>query len=143
MELHLCGSPAFIEIVHELAKEVGDDVEVRGYKRLSPLQPQRKAMGSWAEIKAGDCVVAFSRKKLFQLKNEIEVATSPRMKCCIVYGGLPPEARREQARLFNEEGSGWNVLVASDAIGKEEKGGREEGIEGKGDCGFVWFLQEL
>jgi ATP-dependent RNA helicase SUPV3L1/SUV3 len=120
VELHLCGSPAFVEIVHELAKEVGDIVEVRRYERLSPLQPQREAVGSWAEIKPGDCVVAFSRKKLFQLKNEIEVATSPRMKCCIVYGGLPPEARREQARLFNEEGSGWNVLVASDAIGKLE-----------------------
>ncbi|GAB5035020.1 atp-dependent rna helicase mitochondrial-like [Nannochloropsis oceanica] len=117
VELHLCGSPAFVEIVHELANELGDIVEVRKYERLSPLQPQREAVGSWAEIRPGDCVVAFSRKRLFQLKNEIEVATFPRMKCCIVYGGLPPEARREQARLFNEEGSGWNVLVASDAIG--------------------------
>ena len=117
VELHLCGSPAFVDIVHELAREMGDDVEVRIYERLSPLQPQKKAVKSWAEIQPGDCVVAFSRKKLFALKNEIEVATHPRVKCCIVYGGLPPEARREQARLFNDDKSGWNVLVASDAIG--------------------------
>lgn len=122
IEVHLCGSPAFVEIVQELAREIGDDVEVREYARLSPLKPQKKAVASWAEIEAGDCVVAFSRKKLFELKNEIEVATSPRMKCCIVYGGLPPEARREQARLFNEEGSGWNVMVATDAIGRDLSG---------------------
>ena len=61
-------SPAFIEIVHELATEVGDDVEVREYKRLSRLQPQRKAVGCCAEVKAGDCVVAFSRKELLQLR---------------------------------------------------------------------------
>lgn len=24
-----------------------------------------------------------------------------RLKCCIVYGGLPPDARQKQARLFN------------------------------------------
>jgi len=59
-----------------------------------------KPLESWDDIKAGDCVVAFSRKKLFQLKNEIEVM-NPSVRCCIVYGGLPPEARKEQARLFN------------------------------------------
>ena len=35
----------------------------------------------------------------------------------MVYGGLPPEMRRMQARLFNEPESGYDVLVASDAIG--------------------------
>lgn len=118
IELHLCGSPAFLQIVSELAQEMGDEVEVRRYDRLSPLKTQKKPVKSWAEIEPGDCVVAFSRKKLFQLKNEIEVATKHKgIKCCIVYGGLPPDARREQARLFNDETSGWNVLVASDAIG--------------------------
>ena len=34
-----------------------------------------------------------------------------------MYGGLPPEMRRMQARLFNEPDSGYDVLVASDAIG--------------------------
>jgi ATP-dependent RNA helicase SUPV3L1/SUV3 len=32
-------------------------------------------------------------------------------------GSLPPEARREQARLFNAGNTDYNVLVASDAIG--------------------------
>ncbi len=36
---------------------------------------------------------------------------------CVVYGALPPEMRRTQARLFNDPGSGYDVLVASDAVG--------------------------
>lgn len=35
----------------------------------------------------------------------------------MVYGALPPDARRQQAALFNEASSSHNVLVASDAIG--------------------------
>ena len=40
-----------------------------------------------------------------------------RHKCCVVYGSLPPETRAQQARIFNTEGSGYDVLIASDAIG--------------------------
>lgn len=39
------------------------------------------------------------------------------LRCCVVYGSLPPEARREQAKLFNTPHNGFDVLVASDAIG--------------------------
>ena len=35
----------------------------------------------------------------------------------MVYGALPPETRRTQARLFNEEGNEYCVMVASDAVG--------------------------
>ena len=34
-----------------------------------------------------------------------------------MYGALPPEMRRTQARLFNDPDSGYDVLVASDAVG--------------------------
>ena len=34
-----------------------------------------------------------------------------------MYGALPPETRRQQAQLFNSAGSGYSVLVASDAVG--------------------------
>lgn len=35
----------------------------------------------------------------------------------MVYGALPPETRRQQAKLFNEEGNEFSVMVASDAVG--------------------------
>lgn len=59
--------------------------------------------------------MAFSRADLFSIKAEIERLTPH--KCCLVYGQLPPETRSLQARLFNDEGTGFDVLVASDAIG--------------------------
>lgn len=35
----------------------------------------------------------------------------------MVYGALPPETRRQQARLFNEPGNEYTLMVASDAVG--------------------------
>lgn len=48
-------------------------------------------------------------------KQQIEKNTGYR--CCVVYGSLPPEARSTQAAQFNDPQSGYDVLVASDAIG--------------------------
>jgi ATP-dependent RNA helicase SUPV3L1/SUV3 len=60
-------------------------------------------------------VVAFSRNDIFAIKREIETSTN--YKCCVVYGKLPPQTRADQARLFNDPNSGYDILVASDAIG--------------------------
>ena len=38
-------------------------------------------------------------------------------RVCVVYGALPPEMRRQQARLFNEPDNDYSVMVASDAVG--------------------------
>ena len=60
-------------------------------------------------------MVAFSRKDIYALKAQIEAQTPHR--CAMVYGRLPPETRAQQAKLFNTPGSGYDVLVASDAVG--------------------------
>ena len=39
------------------------------------------------------------------------------LRTCVIYGALPPEMRRLQARLFNGRNSEYSVLVASDAVG--------------------------
>lgn len=71
--------------------------------------------GDYSKVQPGDCVVAFSVLDLFSIKRIIEANT--KYKCAIVYGQLPPETRTEQARLFNDRDSGYDILVASDAIG--------------------------
>ena len=53
---------------------------------------------------------------IFAIKKEIEASTP--YKCCLVYGTLPPEIRAQQARLFNDPNSEYEILVASDAIGE-------------------------
>jgi hypothetical protein len=52
---------------------------------------------SFEDVEPGDCVVGFSRRSLFHFKQQIEEAHKFETKACIVYGGLPPETRKDQA----------------------------------------------
>jgi ATP-dependent RNA helicase SUPV3L1/SUV3 len=115
-EIHVCGGLEAAKVVQALAESVGDDFELIEYKRLSTLQINEESLkGDYANIQPGDCVVAFSKADIFSIRRQIETLTSH--KCAMIYGQLPSETRSTQARLFNEEGTGYDVLVASDAIG--------------------------
>uniref|UniRef100_A0A060TD10 RNA helicase n=1 Tax=Blastobotrys adeninivorans TaxID=409370 RepID=A0A060TD10_BLAAD len=116
-EIHVCGDEAAAEVVQKICAETGDEVEVKKYQRLSPLKKSGKPI-NLSQVKKGDCVVAFSKKQLFQYKAIIE--KSPKFKgkkCAVIYGSLPAEIRTQQARLFNDPDSDYDVLVASDAVG--------------------------
>mmetsp|Transcript_3011 Transcript_3011/g.4587 ORF Transcript_3011/g.4587 Transcript_3011/m.4587 type:complete len:823 (+) Transcript_3011:129-2597(+) len=115
-EIHVCGGAEAGDIVRQLAADAGDDFEMKTYSRLSELRIQENSLrGDYSQVRPGDCIVAFSKADIFSIKREVERLTNH--KCCVVYGQLPPETRSKQARLFNEEGTGYDVLVASDAIG--------------------------
>ncbi len=115
-EIHVCGSPAAIQTVQAIAKKMGDSFEVKRYERRTTLTIAESSLDSdYSNIQPGDCVVAFSRRDIYAIKHRIEEVTS--LKCCVVYGNLPPLARSNQARRFNEPGTGYDVLVATDAIG--------------------------
>jgi ATP-dependent RNA helicase SUPV3L1/SUV3 len=95
---------------------MGDRMTIHRYERLTPLAVAEKSLeGDLGRIEDGDCVVCFSRSGIFATKKAIEQKTGKR--CAVVYGALPPETRSEQAKLFNEKGSGVDVMVASDAVG--------------------------
>lgn len=126
--LYLCGEEASLGLIQRLCAETGDTMEVRRFERLSPLRVEERHLQSdLTRVQAGDCVVAFSRRSIFDLKAQIERRSN--QKCAVVYGNLPMgipaavhppdavvESRSQQAKLFNEQ-LGYNVLVASDAIG--------------------------
>lgn len=112
-EIHLCGEEAAVPLVSEIAKQLGEEVEVNKYERLSPLRTSERPLVI-RNLLPGDCVIGFSRRQIFDLKKKIE---QHRIKCAVVYGGLPPETRSMQAALFNDPKSGYDVIVASDAIG--------------------------
>ncbi|KAI3837614.1 hypothetical protein MKX03_029739 [Papaver bracteatum] len=114
-ELHLCGDPAAVPLIQQILKVTGDSVEVQYYDRLSPLVPSKVPLGSFSNIQRGDCIVTFSRREIYRLKKEIE--SQGKHLCSVVYGSLPPETRRRQATMFNDESIEFDVLVASDAIG--------------------------
>ncbi|ORX92474.1 P-loop containing nucleoside triphosphate hydrolase protein, partial [Basidiobolus meristosporus CBS 931.73] len=115
-EIHLCGEPSIVPLVSEICANLNEEVEVRKYDRLSSLKILSHSLNSsFKNIRKGDCVVTFSRKNIFAVKKAIEQET--KLKCAVIYGSLPPETRSEQAKLFNDANSGYDVLVASDAIG--------------------------
>eukprot|EP00730_Choanoeca_flexa_P016596 TRINITY_DN7878_c0_g1_i1.p1 TRINITY_DN7878_c0_g1~~TRINITY_DN7878_c0_g1_i1.p1 ORF type:complete len:801 (+),score=108.34 TRINITY_DN7878_c0_g1_i1:67-2469(+) len=103
------------ELIKQLAASTGDEVEIVQHERLSPLTTATEVVNDLANIREGDCIVAFARQQLFTYKFKIEQATG--LKCAVVYGGLPPDVRKQQAQLFNDPDSEYKVLVASDAIG--------------------------
>lgn len=68
---------------------MNEEVEVKEYKRLSPLSIVKQSPNDELQkIKRGDCVVAFSRRRIFELREAIEDAT--KLKCAVIYGALPP-----------------------------------------------------
>ncbi|GKB93694.1 DExH-box ATP-dependent RNA helicase DExH16, mitochondrial, partial [Tanacetum coccineum] len=135
-ELHLCGDPAAVPLIQEILSVTGDNVQVQSYERLSPLVALKTPLGSFSNIRTGDCIVTFSRNKIYKLKFLLsrtkklatnfglpilycqkQIENDGKHLCSVVYGSLPPETRTRQATRFNDASSEFDVLVASDAIG--------------------------
>ncbi|XP_071915642.1 DExH-box ATP-dependent RNA helicase DExH18, mitochondrial-like isoform X2 [Coffea arabica] len=115
-EIHLCGDPSVLNIVRKICSETGDELVEQRYDRFKPLVVEAKTLlGDLKNVKSGDCIVAFSRREIFEVKLAIEKYTKHR--CCVIYGALPPETRRQQANLFNDDNNEYDILVASDAVG--------------------------
>mmetsp|Transcript_48098 Transcript_48098/g.95270 ORF Transcript_48098/g.95270 Transcript_48098/m.95270 type:complete len:502 (-) Transcript_48098:8-1513(-) len=115
-ELHVCGGLEAEKIVRSLMETTGDNYTLQPYERLSKLVVEDESLqGDYSKVEPGDCIVAFSKQEIFSIKREIESKT--KYKCAVIYGALPSETRSLQARLFNGENTGYDILVASDAIG--------------------------
>jgi ATP-dependent RNA helicase SUPV3L1/SUV3 len=115
-EIHLCGEETAVPIIRDILKDTGDELVVNHYERLTPLEIQESSLGGdLSQIRKGDCLVVFSRDGIFAVKAKIEERTG--LRCAVAYGRLPPEIRSEQAALFNDPKSGYDVIVASDAVG--------------------------
>ncbi|GLC71011.1 hypothetical protein PLESTF_001060700 [Pleodorina starrii] len=133
VEVHVAGDPAVLPLLRVLVEECGDELEVRRYRRLSPLVVQSEALGSVAASAGGDCLVAFSRRALHGLRREV-VRRSGR-EACLVYGSLPPEARRQQAALFNETPQSSTSAPLNAATGgptERHREARQEAANGGG-----------
>ena len=115
LELHLCGDPRVVPLVKKIVQSTGDLLVIKEYERLSPLEVSDDVVKNVKKVRKGDAFVAFSRTAVYRLKRDLE--TRSNLKACVIYGGLPPETRSRQAQLFNTPDSGYDVLIASDAIG--------------------------
>lgn len=113
-EVHLCGEKSTLEIVKKFVEMTGDKLIINEYDRLGELEIENKPLGkNFKDLRKGDCIVAFSKKKILDLKLKIEHDTN--FKVAVIYGSLPPETRLQQANIFNKGEA--DIMVASDAIG--------------------------
>lgn len=113
-EIHLCGEESVLPLMKRIVKLTGDTLVINKYKRLGELEVEKQPLTKgFSDLKSGDCVIAFSKKTILDLKLKIEGETN--LKVAVIYGSLPPETRVKQAKLFNS--GECDVLVASDAIG--------------------------
>uniref|UniRef100_A0A8V0ZU25 ATP-dependent RNA helicase SUPV3L1, mitochondrial n=1 Tax=Gallus gallus TaxID=9031 RepID=A0A8V0ZU25_CHICK len=113
-EIHVCGEGAAIDLVTELMYTTGEEVEVRNYKRLTPLTVLDYALESLDNLQPGDCIVCFSKNDIYSVSRQIEARG---LECAVIYGSLPPGTKLEQAKKFNDPNDPCKILVATDAIG--------------------------
>lgn len=81
-ELHLCGSTAMLPVIKKICSKTGDTLEIKEYKRLSSLSVAKKSIKSFKAIQPGDCVVAFSKRAVYDFKKIIEQTSEHR--CCVI-----------------------------------------------------------
>lgn len=78
--------------------------------RKTKLSVTPEPVRSLKDIKSGTAVVSFSKRRVLELKNEIP----KEFKVSVIYGALPPEVKRMQAKLFREGKT--QVLLSTDVI---------------------------
>jgi len=105
----MTGSPNAVEAVQALADYLEEPLEIVRFERKTPLELMRRATPI-AEIRPATAVVAFSRKEVLNIKQQL----ARHYRVSVVYGNLSPEVRREEARRFRHGET--EVLIATDAI---------------------------
>ena len=110
-EVIVLGAPDCLPLVRRIAELCDEPVEVVRLERMNPLHAAADAVG-FASITGADAVVAFSRRDIFLLREQL-MARGQRV--AVIYGNLGPEVRRAESRRFRDGEA--PVLVATDAIG--------------------------
>jgi len=110
-EVIVLGAPDCLPLVRRIAELCDEPVEVVRLARKNPLHVAADAVGLSA-ITGADAVVAFSRRDIFLLREQL-MARGQRV--AVIYGNLGPEVRRAESRRFRNGDA--PVLVATDAIG--------------------------
>jgi len=110
-EIHLCGALNAKEQLIRMIEDCGDEIEIKEYSRLVPLQTQRSHV-KFSDVRKGDALVAFSKRRVLSISAYF---SEHGIKNSVIYGDLPPEVRRLQYDSFIRGEN--NVLVSTDAIG--------------------------
>ncbi|CAE7764830.1 SUPV3L1, partial [Symbiodinium microadriaticum] len=97
-DLHLCGAPepsSLPALLRQLALSCGDSLQSTSAtpKRLVPLTVEKQPVSDLSNLLPGDCLICFARAEVLESKASLEKLG---LRCCCIYGSLPPEVRSEQ-----------------------------------------------
>ena len=106
----ICSAYA-VPAIENLLGLCGERCTVRHFERKQHVNQLAQPVPISALVK-GDAVVAFSRRDVLMLRDQIAASGHP---VSVIYGALPPEVRRREAERFATGES--DILVATDAIG--------------------------
>jgi Helicase conserved C-terminal domain len=106
----ICSAYA-VPAIENLLGLCGERCTVRHFERKQHVQLLPHPVPISA-LQLGDAVVAFSRRDVLMLRDQIAASGHP---VSVIYGALPPEVRRREAERFSSGES--HILVATDAIG--------------------------
>ena len=97
--------------IENLLKLCGENCRTRTFERKQHVELLPGPVPISA-LKKGDAVVAFSRREVLMLRDQVAANGHP---VAVIYGALPPEVRRREAERFAHGHA--HILVATDAIG--------------------------
>ena len=105
----MTGSVNALDAVKKIADYLGEDLEIKKFKRKNEL----KVLPKWtplSNLESGTALIAFSRSDVLKLKQKLQKKYS----VSVIYGNLSPEVRRDEAKRFREKKT--QILIATDAI---------------------------
>lgn len=109
--VHVCMAPEAEDYIVKLVKSFGAYYSVVRHERLAPLIYSGTCRGI-RDIRPGDALICFSRKSVLSTAAQLE---RKGLRTSVIYGALPPQARRDEVRKYLAGES--SVVVATDAIG--------------------------
>ncbi|MGL5417593.1 MAG: helicase-related protein [Clostridium sp.] len=111
-EIHICMAPEAKDIIVKLIKDCNDTYEIVNHKRNTDLIFEDKKFNLKTDIKKGDALVVFGKKKALAVSAEL---LNNNIKTSIIYGSLPYSTRKKQFERFLDGET--EVIVCTDAIG--------------------------
>ncbi len=109
--VHICMAPEAQHYVEELITRFSDQYSVVQHHRLAPLRYGGVCHG-YRDLRPDDALICFSRKSVLSTAALLE---KNGFRASVIYGALPPEARRNEVRKYT--GGETDIVVATDAIG--------------------------
>ena len=109
--VHICMAPEALSYIEGLIQSFGDSYSIVRHKRLSPLRYGGECR-DYRDLRPDDALICFSRKSVLSTAALLE---KNGFRASVIYGALPPEARRNEVRKYTSGET--NIVVATDAIG--------------------------